>query len=252
MSENIRKFLEKNRSRPASEFNAEFISLLQNSNKSATEISKITRSVFQLASESVSDQDKQILSWAEALINSIQSTCLKPKPKVQGTLFFPNPDSETRLIHYLDLAKATMLVCVFTITNNNLRDALIRAHRRNVKVKIISDDECMKQQGSDIQYLRDSGIPTETDTNPEAHMHNKFVVIDSEVLITGSFNWTVAAVNSNQENLVVLQDADICHEYIEYFEGLWRNFRPVEVQEEKAALKIQSNYRGWKDRKNNH
>ena len=43
-----------------------------------------------------------------------------------------------------------MLVCVFTITNNQLRNALKRAKDRGIEVKIISDDECMKQQGSDI------------------------------------------------------------------------------------------------------
>ena len=177
---------------------------------------------------------------------------LCPNPNVQDSLFFPNPESEAKLVRYLDLAKTIMLVCVFTITNNNLRDALIRAHQRKVIVQIISDDECMKQQGSDIQELRDRGIPTEVDRNPDAHMHNKFFIIDRDILITGSFNWTVAAVNSNQENLVVIHNQDICRKYTEYFEGMWASFRPVEVQRNQAAIKMQSTYRGCRDRNNLH
>ena len=197
----------------------------------------------------MSEADKVKLKWAESLITALQSTSLRPVPRVSDTLFFPNPTSEQKLIQYLDLAKTSMQVCVFTITNNNLRDALIRAHRRHVVVQIISDDECMKQQGSDIQFLRDQGIPTEIDTNPDAHMHNKFVVIDRDILITGSFNWTVAAVNNNQENLVVINEPKICEDYIQYFDGLWRNFRPVEVMREEAATRIQANYRGARDRR---
>lgn len=64
-------------------------------------------------------------------------------------------------------------------------------------MRVISDDECMKQPGSDVQYFSDNGIEVEIDRNPDAHMHNKFVVIDQKILITGSFNWTVSAVNNN-------------------------------------------------------
>lgn len=250
MGDNIKKFLERNANSAPAEHLPKFVDLLKASTSTALSVSKITRFIFEIAGSTMSEADQAKLKWAEGLINTLQMTSLRPTPRLSDTLFFPDPASEQKLIEYLDLAKRTMEVCVFTITNNHLRDALVRAHRRNVAVKIISDDECMKQQGSDIQFLRDSGIQTEIDTNPDAHMHNKFVVIDGDVLITGSFNWTVAAVNNNQENLVVINDQAICEKYIDYFEGLWRNFRPVEVQRIEAATKIQSNYRGNAVRKN--
>ena len=34
------------------------------------------------------------------------------------------------------------------------------------------------------------GISIELDSNSNSHMHNKYCIIDSEILITGSFNWT--------------------------------------------------------------
>jgi len=82
-------------------------------------------------------------------------------------------------------------VCVFNLTNDKLANALHDAHKRGVLVRIISDDECMTNQGSDIHWLSDQGITVRTDDRPEFHMHNKFVVIDDSHLITGSFNWTV-------------------------------------------------------------
>jgi mitochondrial cardiolipin hydrolase len=249
MADAFKQFLERNRNKQPNEYLSKLTEFLQSTTSTTLGVSKLIRQVFEVASSSMSEEDKITLKWAETIVNQIQSTCLRPVPKVRDTLFFPDPQSETKLIRYLDSAKTSMQVCVFTITNNNLRDALIRAYRRQVDLQIISDDECMKQQGSDVQNLRDIGIPTEIDNNPDAHMHNKFVVIDREILITGSFNWTIAAVNSNQENLVVIHDPEICEKYIEYFTGLWKNFRPVEVKMNNAATKIQSNYRGSRDRK---
>jgi len=55
---------------------------------------------------------------------------------------------------------------------------------------VISDDECVNNKGSDITYMASKGIPVRTDNAVEYHMHNKFVVVDDEFLITGSFNWT--------------------------------------------------------------
>jgi phosphatidylserine/phosphatidylglycerophosphate/cardiolipin synthase-like enzyme len=36
-------------------------------------------------------------------------------------------------------------------------------------------------------------------------MHNKYVIIDDEYVLTGSFNWTQQAVNLNNENLIILK-----------------------------------------------
>jgi cardiolipin hydrolase len=77
------------------------------------------------------------------------------------------------------------------LTNDRLANAVHDAHKRGVKVRVISDDECMHNQGSDIQWLADQGVEVRTDDNTQFHMHNKFVVVDDSHLITGSFNWTV-------------------------------------------------------------
>jgi phosphatidylserine/phosphatidylglycerophosphate/cardiolipin synthase-like enzyme len=251
MADNFKRFLDHNISQNSSEIQRRFTEMLQKATITSTGVQKITRQIFEAASTNLGESEKALLNSVESFINTLQSTCLQPVPRVRDTMFFPDPSCEGKLVRYLESAKSELLVCVFTITNNNLRDALARAHSNGVNVRIISDDECMKQNGSDVQYLRDVGIPTETDTNPDAHMHNKFVIIDKEILITGSFNWTMQAVNSNQENLVVLHDPEICAQYINYFDGLWKNFRPVEVERARAAMTIQKNYRGYKDRRHN-
>ena len=80
-------------------------------------------------------------------------------------MFFPDPtgDNVTRMCEYILKAVNTLKVCVFNFTNNELRDAVFSVHKKGVKVQLITDDQCMKNLGSDIQWLADRGIPIRTD-----------------------------------------------------------------------------------------
>jgi mitochondrial cardiolipin hydrolase len=71
-----------------------------------------------------------------------------------------------------------------------LANEIIAAHKRGVTVRIITDDESMKNIGADAQRCADEGILVRTDDQVQYHMHNKFMVVDSLFLVTGSFNWT--------------------------------------------------------------
>lgn len=50
--------------------------------------------------------------------------------------------------------------------------------------------------------------------NKNAIAHNKVMVIDGEIVITGSFNFTKAAKENNAENLPVIHDKKLVERYI--------------------------------------
>jgi len=79
---------------------------------------------------------------------------------------------------------------VFAFTNDILAASLLHCHTKGVKVRLICDDECAKFNGADVWRLGAEGVPCTLDDNKHAHMHNKYCLIDSKILITGSFNWT--------------------------------------------------------------
>jgi phosphatidylserine/phosphatidylglycerophosphate/cardiolipin synthase-like enzyme len=54
-------------------------------------------------------------------------------------------------------------------------------------------------------------------------MHNKFAIIDNRLLLTGSYNWTFAANNKNEENLMVIDDPEIIKIFQNQFVNLWTN-----------------------------
>ena len=129
----------------------------------------------------------------------------------------------------MNRATKSIKICVFTMTNDKLANGVNAAWQRGVEIQIISDDECMNQKGSDVHWLSERGIPVRVDDRPDAHMHNKFMVIDGTHLITGSFNWTVTAGNANQENLIVVDNQYYIEKYNTEFEKLWKQFAHMQL-----------------------
>lgn len=139
-------------------------------------------------------------------------------------MFFPCRSNEDVLTGMIYDSKKSLDICVFSITNDHIANAIYVSSQRGVKVRIITDDECMKQKGSDVLDLAHSGIPVRTDNDERSHMHNKFAVVDDKYLINGSFNWTTQAVNYNQENILIIENKTLVKEYQNEFNRLWNQF----------------------------
>jgi len=52
-------------------------------------------------------------------------------------------------------------------------------------------------------------------------MHNKVMIIDSEIVVTGSYNWSVSAEERNDENIIIVRSRKIAEEYERKFEEIW-------------------------------
>ena len=135
--------------------------------------------------------------------------------------------SLVRLLEVIDAAKKSLEVCVFTITCNEIADAIESAAKRGVMVRIITDDEQAKSQGSDVARLsRVANVSVRHDGNSKSHMHHKFALIDGEILINGSFNWTRAAVITNRENVVITRHAPaLVQSFREEFNSMWTQYQ---------------------------
>lgn len=169
------------------------------------------------------------------------------------TLFFPNKTNVNQIVKYIKMAKKTLSICVFNITNDDLANAIIERHKAGVEVRVISDDEQALSNGSDIQRFADEGIHTRTDSAPTYHMHDKFMVVDSVFVLTGSFNWTYQAGSHNQENVLVVDHPYYIQKYEGEFNRLWIDFAPNEIKEQhKAATTIQKQFRANEAKKQAH
>jgi len=113
------------------------------------------------------------------------------------------------------LAHATnnVLVQAYSFTSAPIAKALLEAHRRGVEVKVILDKSQRTEKYSEADFLKNSEVPTMIDAQ-HSIAHNKIMIVDNCTVLTGSFNFTKAAEESNAENLLVINDPALAKEYV--------------------------------------
>lgn len=102
----------------------------------------------------------------------------------------------------------------YGMTSPTIADALIKAHERGVKVRILLDKSNLKDKWSKRSVLVDSGVDVGID-KVSGIAHNKVMIIDEETVITGSYNFTRAAENRNTENVIIINDKLVANEYLQ-------------------------------------
>ncbi|CAI5680022.1 unnamed protein product [Oreochromis niloticus] len=98
--------------------------------------------------------------------------------------------------------------------------AVLLLHSRGVTIRVLTDRVYSAISGSQIGVLRKAGICVRCDVSA-VHMHHKFAVVDGRMLITGSLNWTLTAVQSNMENIIITEEPDLVQPFVKEFCRLW-------------------------------
>ena len=135
----------------------------------------------------------------------------RSSPSAQ-VFFSPQGGCTAAIVSALDGANETVLVQAYSFTSAPIANALVQAHKRGVQVNVILDKSDRMEKRSQAGFLKIAGIPTFID-DKHAIAHNKVIVIDRRIVITGSFNFTKEAEESNAENLLVIRDARLAEEY---------------------------------------
>jgi phosphatidylserine/phosphatidylglycerophosphate/cardiolipin synthase-like enzyme len=52
-------------------------------------------------------------------------------------------------------------------------------------------------------------------------LHHKVIIVDERYVITGSLNFSTRAEETNDENVIIIDNPDIARLYIEEFERVW-------------------------------
>jgi len=163
-----------------------------------------------------SNNGQQALFWLQNCFELIDKYMFH----LHKVFFSPGTDIIESISDLLGQATKSLDLCVFTITDDRLATDLLDCLKRGIKVRIITDDEKMYDNGSAIQDLKNAGIPVKID-HSRYHMHHKFGIIDSRIIFTGSFNWTYTASSHNQENMLVTTNFEIVKQYVDQYELLW-------------------------------
>lgn len=200
-------------------------SLAKNFSKSSTANNVIRAKAFDLAREEIAENkgdDRKVVDWLEGVVKALDSATDDGNEGFSSRAYFSPGETCLNCINLIfRTIKQTADVCVFTITDDRIREEMIKAKRRGIKVRVISDDDKSEDRGSDIDYLARQGIEVITDQT-DAHMHHKFAIFDKALLLTGSYNWTRSAASQNQENIAITEDTKLIREFQKEFDRLWR------------------------------
>jgi len=122
----------------------------------------------------------------------------------------------------IDSARLSVDVAAYSLNLWSCRDALIRANRRGVVVRMVMESDNM--DSDEVGDLLEAGIPIVGDQR-EGLMHDKFVVIDRSEVWTGSMNFTVSGAYEDNNNLIRIRSVPVAGEYTNEFEEMFSDNR---------------------------
>jgi phosphatidylserine/phosphatidylglycerophosphate/cardiolipin synthase-like enzyme len=164
--------------------------------------------------------------WAKTVTLAQSSAAVVASSSPQITaLFSPQDNIEQAIVAAIGRANKQILVQAYLLTDNKISDALIAAHKRGVAVQVMLDAERSKTKASDVQRMSDAGIEVRLETAYE-NAHNKVMILDGALLISGSYNFTYAAQFKNAENIMLIKNAP---QLIAQYTQNWRNHFAVAV-----------------------
>lgn len=134
--------------------------------------------------------------------------------------FSPQGGIQERIVEELGSAKKSINIMMYSLTSDELARAIVKAHNKGVKVRILLDKTQSRGNESKSDYLVNHDIDVRIE-HQKGIMHLKVAIIDDSIAITGSYNWTSNAELMNQENMLVIDTPEIVQRYQERFKYLW-------------------------------
>jgi phosphatidylserine/phosphatidylglycerophosphate/cardiolipin synthase-like enzyme len=128
------------------------------------------------------------------------------------------------LINNINTANKSIYMAIYSITKEDIADSIIKAKNRGLDVKIITDkiNSQSKSEETILKKFQKTNIPIKIETHAGL-MHMKVCIIDDSILLTGSYNYTENATKENDENLLVIHNADLANQYTTEFNSMWNN-----------------------------
>ncbi|WP_066759334.1 phospholipase D-like domain-containing protein [Crocinitomix algicola] len=187
-------------------------------------ISDFLRSqLFDIAKNRVNNENYlEVINWIEG-INKLILAANKYEVQQESVYFSPGEECLQAILMHIKSSVNRIKICLFTISDDRISEALITKHNHGVMVLVITDNDKLFDKGSDIETLKSAGIAVRID-NTDSHMHHKFALFDDTITLTGSYNWTRSAERYNHENILITDSKKVAREFDREFNQLWKQF----------------------------
>ena len=110
---------------------------------------------------------------------------------------------------------------LLVFTNNQLGTTIAEEHESGVEVNGIIEQ--INTEGSEYDFLVEEGVNVISHQGFGDSFHHKYCIVDHDntdsdpLVITGSHNWSGAAETNNDENTMIIHDANIANQFFQEF-----------------------------------
>lgn len=144
------------------------------------------------------------------------------RAEVLGLYFTPPADVAAAVMNVINQSQSEVLVQAYGFTHNGIAQALVKAQERGVRVGVLLDQKSETTNRYVVELFTANNIRMRFD-GKHAIAHNKVMIVDDSIVITGSFNFTNSAQTRNAENLLVLRSADLAQNYKANWQEHWNH-----------------------------
>jgi phosphatidylserine/phosphatidylglycerophosphate/cardiolipin synthase-like enzyme len=134
--------------------------------------------------------------------------------------FSPEDGVAQHVLEQINNAQGSIRVMAFSFTSSEIADAIIERQAAGVVVQVVMERQNASGTGAVFGRLESGGVNVLEDGSCYI-LHHKAMIIDDQIVITGSYNFTNSAERSNDENLVIVSDPALARAFVEEFDRIY-------------------------------
>jgi phosphatidylserine/phosphatidylglycerophosphate/cardiolipin synthase-like enzyme len=145
----------------------------------------------------------------------------QPQLTIDGTLvenyFAPEDGVAEHLLPLIRQAKKSIYFLAYSFTDDRIGQAMLERAKAGVTVAGVFESRGAETEYGEYPAMKKAGLDVWLDGNPYV-MHHKVIIIDEQTVELGSFNYTASADQDNDENALVIHNADVARLYLEEYQ----------------------------------
>ncbi len=162
--------------------------------------------------------------WGGQLGRRAPSTMNNQWAILEGTpiqvIFSPEDGAVGNLIALLNDAQTSIRFLAFSFTDYPMAQAMIERAKAGVDVQGVFETFGSNGPRSELKTFWCAGLPVRQDGNG-SFLHDKVIIIDNSIVVTGSLNFSSSADEDNEENVVIVDNPEVASLYLQEYEKLW-------------------------------
>jgi len=137
--------------------------------------------------------------------------------------FSPDDGAAAQIIGALSQASHSIDILAYSFTSDDIAETIHQRAAAGVTVRGVFDEsQVSSNTGGEFEAFQASGYAVRLDGIP-GQMHHKTILIDNQVIISGSYNFSGNAEYRNDENVVIIHSPALAARYQEQFEIVYQN-----------------------------